>query len=93
MLNPGDLLPASCDKVVSVLAAFVCFEGEQAPISTRKASAHRPRSSHSGSLALTPSHRPLPLQHLLIGRIRDGLGLLLLAAGARPSPYFYLLQS
>ncbi|XP_044981582.1 uncharacterized protein LOC123448680 [Hordeum vulgare subsp. vulgare] len=93
MLNPGDLLPASCDKAVSVLAAFASSEGEQAPISTRKASAHRPRVPHSRSLALTPSQRPLPLQHLVVGRIRDGLDLLLLAAGARPSPYFYLLQS
>ncbi|XBH89643.1 hypothetical protein VPH35_081500 [Triticum aestivum] len=55
MLDSGDLLPASRDKSVSVLVTFASSEGERAPISTRKESAHRPHAPHSGSLAPTPS--------------------------------------
>ncbi|KAI4993198.1 hypothetical protein ZWY2020_007511 [Hordeum vulgare] len=87
--SPRCSIPAtsSWPPATRPLATFASSEGEQAPISTRKESTHHPHAPHSGS------QRPLPLHHLAIGRTRDGLDLLLLAAGARPSPYFYLLQS
>ncbi|KAI4978377.1 hypothetical protein ZWY2020_014931 [Hordeum vulgare] len=87
--SPRCSIPAtsSWPPATRLLASFASSVGKLAPISTRKASAHRPHAPHSGS------QRPLPLQHLTIGRIRDGLDLLVLTAGAHPSPYFYLLQS
>ncbi|KAI4987566.1 hypothetical protein ZWY2020_020366 [Hordeum vulgare] len=74
------LATSSWPPATRPLATFASSEGEHAPISTRKASAHHPHAPHSGS------QRPLPLQHIAIGHIRDGLDLLLLADGARPSP-------